>query len=418
MAPKTRKPTGRAGWPRILVEGGDKAGKSWSLAELSASPKVGQTRILVLGEDESRWDEYGLIPGARFEIALHDGTWSSVIEAVKDAKDAAAQAQAAGEKPFVFGFDTMTAEWDGHKDWATFRARNSTKNRALLEKDPNAEIDVSTNYWNDARARHRHLMRLLLLFPGIVVLTARGGEVTKFKDGKPVANQTTWSVEGEKNLAFDVSTHIRMSRDFRPQLISAAGVHCILRPGIDRPKPLPDDKPLLEHVIFDMLKLDASTAAVGGFAEYRQELTPEQIRDEVVKPETTLKRIQELWPVVNRSFPAVEVDGEPLLNTLKREGDKRLAAEKQQRQQAPRRDVQAAQPETPAGAAVAAGVSLADLGDWALMIDEITRPEDEEQAAARVAAAVESGELDEVKAGAITRAIKAKVAAVTRAAAA
>ena len=419
MTPQTRKPTGRAGWPRILLEGGDKAGKSWSLAELSASPKVGQTRVLVLGEDESRWDEYGLIPGARFEIALHDGTWSSIIDAVKDAKDAAAAAQAAGEKPFVFGFDTVTAEWDGHKDWASFRARNSKKNKELLEKDPDAEIDVTTNYWNDARARHRQLMRLLLLFPGIVVLTARGGEVTKFKDGKPVANQTTWSVEGEKNLAFDVSTHIRLSREFRPQLISAAGVHCILRPGIDRPKPLPDDRPLLEHVIFDMLKLDASTAAVGGFTEFTQELTPEQICAEVMKPETTLKRIQELWPVVNRNFPAVEVDGKRLLDILKTEGDKRVAAGKQQsRAQQPKAPAQ--QEETPLEAAAAAGLRdpLGELGDWGLMIDEVTRPEDEEPAMARVDAAVEAGELDDVKAGAIKRAVKAKVAQVIRAAAA
>ena len=37
MTLKTRKPTGRAGWPKILVEGTDKAGKSWSLALINRS---------------------------------------------------------------------------------------------------------------------------------------------------------------------------------------------------------------------------------------------------------------------------------------------------------------------------------------------------------------------------------------------
>ena len=49
------------------------------LAHLSASPKVGRTVVLILGEDETRWDEYGKIAGARFEIAEHDGTWASII---------------------------------------------------------------------------------------------------------------------------------------------------------------------------------------------------------------------------------------------------------------------------------------------------------------------------------------------------
>lgn len=406
MALKTRKPTGRTGFPKILVEGPEKSGKSWSLGELSGDKRVGKTVILALGEDITRWDEYGKIPGARFELILHDGTWASIIEAVKDAKDEAAEARDKGEPPYVLGIDTMTAVWEGLKDWATHRARNSKKNKELLARDPDAEIDVTSNYWNDARARHRQLMRHLLTFPGIVILIARGNEVTLFRDGKPVAGQTTWSIDSERNLPFDVSTHIRLSRESRPLLVSSAGMACQIRPGIDRPKPLPDDWSLA-GIIFDTLKLDAKTAEVREFVEFKQELTPEQIRDEALKPETSFKRIQALYAIANRNFPAVEVDGEPLLAVLKSEGDKRLAAEKQRQQQAPHRDVQkaAAQP-------------AADLGDWALMIDEITRPEDEEQAAARIAEAVGKGELDEVKASAITRAVKAKVAAVTRAAAA
>jgi hypothetical protein len=336
---KTRKPTGRAGWPKILVEGGDKAGKSWSLAMLSASPKVGRTAVLVLGEDETRWDEYGKIPGTRFELVEHDGRWTSIIEAVEEAKTEAAAARDAGELPYVLGIDTMTAVWEGLKDWASLRARGSKKNRAILAEDPDAEIDVTSNYWNDARGRHRALMRHLLTFPGIVVLIARGSEVALFQNGQPVANKKTWSVEGEKNLPFDVSAHIRLSRNARPQIISASGVHCQIRPGIDPPKPLPDDWSL-ESFIFGTLKLDAATAEVRDFTEFRQELTPEQVRDEALDPKTDFKRIRELYAYTNKAFPAVTLmggtgDDELLLDILKHAGDERLAAAGKRQPDAP-----------------------------------------------------------------------------------
>lgn len=339
MTLKTRKPTGRAGWPKILVEGGDKAGKSWSLAQLSASSKVGRTVVLVLGEDEARWDEYGLLPGVRFEIAEHDGTWASIIGAVEDAKEEAARARDAGELPFVLGIDTMTAVWEGLKDWASLRARGSKKNRALLAQDPDAEIDVTSNYWNDARGRHRALMRHLLTFPGIVVLIARGSEVTLFQNGQPVAGRKTWSVEGEKNLPFDVSVHVRLSRESRPLLVSASGVHCQIRPGIDPPRRLPDDWSL-EAVIFDTLKLDAANTEARNFAEFKQDMTPEQVRDEALNPKTGFGRIKELYAFTDRSFPAVVLenetgDEEPLLRLVKRIGDERRGAASPQRDTAP-----------------------------------------------------------------------------------
>jgi hypothetical protein len=291
---RTRKPTGRTGFPRILVEGGDKAGKSWSLAKLSASKKVGRTAVLILGEHESQWDEYGKIPGTRFEIALHDGTWSSIMSFVEWAKAEAAKDHAAGKPPFVLGVDSITAEWEGLKDWASLRCRGSKKNRDILEQDPDAQIDVSSNYWNDARARHRALMSLLLTFPGIVVLCARGSEVTLFENGQPVANKKTWSVESEKNLPYDVSVHVRLSRDARPLLVSAASVHHGIRPGIDKPKPLGDDWSL-EEVIFDFLGLDAGRAQAGNFAEFKQERTAEEIRDEALQTTTTPERLRDLY---------------------------------------------------------------------------------------------------------------------------
>ena len=38
---KTRKPTGRVPWPCILLEGEEKSGKSWALAQFSTSDRIG-----------------------------------------------------------------------------------------------------------------------------------------------------------------------------------------------------------------------------------------------------------------------------------------------------------------------------------------------------------------------------------------
>ncbi|MFJ7724427.1 hypothetical protein ACIQYM_41155, partial [Rhodococcus erythropolis] len=96
---KTRPPSGAVPWPLILIEGGEKAGKSWSIAELSASDKIGRTLWLDLGEGAG--DEYGAIPGARYELIEHDGTWASIMEQVKAARDEAQRAFEAKEKPVV-----------------------------------------------------------------------------------------------------------------------------------------------------------------------------------------------------------------------------------------------------------------------------------------------------------------------------
>ena len=53
---KARKPTGAVPYPVILIEGEEKAGKSYAAALLSTSPRVGATYWLDLGEGSA--DEY------------------------------------------------------------------------------------------------------------------------------------------------------------------------------------------------------------------------------------------------------------------------------------------------------------------------------------------------------------------------
>jgi hypothetical protein len=328
MPLNTRKPTGVVPWPLILLEGGEKVGKGWAAGVLSASPKVGRTSIIDL--NEGAWDEYGEIPGARFEIAVHDGTWTALIDMVREAKEDAAADRDRGEPPYVLCVDGMTAEWDLLKDWAATRARTSRANRDKLARDPNAEVTIPMNIWNDVNARHRRLMTLLMTFPGIVVMTARGGQVAAVgENGQPIDGKKTYRVEGHKTLGFDASCWVRLSRDERPLVVGARSVHAGVRPGIDRPKTLPDGWSL-EWLIFDQLKCNPVKAHVRDLVPPKLEtLTPEQIRDEAVEKKTGVERIRELYSTAKAAgYDDVTVvsetgDEEPLLTLLTRVGKER-----------------------------------------------------------------------------------------------
>jgi AAA domain len=270
MTLKTRKPTGAVPWPLILIEGGEKSGKSYACAVLSASARVGRTLWLDLNEGAA--DEYGAVPGARYEVIEHDGSWPSIIAQVTDAKTEAARAAKAGEKPVVLVVDSMTAEWDLLKAWADSRARKTDSNKRKLERDPNAEIQISMNFWNDANSRHRQLMTTLMTFPGIVVVTARGKDVAALDDGgRPKEGVKEYRVEGNKNLGYDASCWVRMFRDKPAIVVGARSVHAGIRPGKDEPQALDPDW-TLEGLIFDALKCDPSAARVRDMAELRPDV--------------------------------------------------------------------------------------------------------------------------------------------------
>lgn len=256
---KTRKPTGAVPWPFVLLEGEEKAGKSWKLAELSASEKVGRTFWIDLSEGAA--DEYGAIPGARYEIVDHDGTWRDIMAQVRAIRDLAQAAHDAGEPPVVLGIDSMTNEWAMLSELAEQRARRSNRGKAILEKDPNAEVPVTTNYWNDVKKQHRKLVTILMTFPGIVIATARGKLVAEIKDGKPVEGSKVYKVEGERNLSYDATVWVRMFRDRPPQIVGARSVHAGVKPGADEPHEISADF-TLEWLIFDALRCDPRRAHV------------------------------------------------------------------------------------------------------------------------------------------------------------
>ncbi|RBQ05178.1 hypothetical protein DQE82_26910 [Micromonospora sp. LHW51205] len=253
---KTRKPTGRVPWPLILIEGGEKSGKSWACAQFSTSPRIGQMYWIDLGEGAA--DEYGAIPGANYLVVEHDGTWAQIQGAVDAVKAEAARAADAGQPPVVLVIDSMTAEWDLLKDWASDKARQRHNakarkyNKPLLAADE--EPKISMDLWNEAGARHRKLMTTLMTFPGIVLLTARGKDVAALDDkGAPIAGTKDYRVEGHKTLGFDVSCWIRLDRSKPGTVIGVRSVHVGIRPGYDDPIELARDW-TVENIVFETLR--------------------------------------------------------------------------------------------------------------------------------------------------------------------
>jgi hypothetical protein len=194
----TRKPTGKPSWPILLLAGREKAGKSWAAITASASPLVGRTLYVGIGEDDP--DEYALIPGASFDIVVHDGTFPGILDAIRSAVN-----EPAGEKPTLIVVDSMTRLWNLIGD----NMQAIANRRANGRKTASGDYAISTDLWNVAAAQWQDVMDALRLHQGPVIVTARLDSVTVMENGQPT-KQKEWKVQGHKSLPFDATAIIEM----------------------------------------------------------------------------------------------------------------------------------------------------------------------------------------------------------------
>jgi hypothetical protein len=253
---RTRKPTNAVSWPLVLLAGEAKTGKTYAAAEFTGDPRVGRSFWLDLGEGCA--DEYGAVPGADYEIVEHDGTWVDIIDQVTEVREVAREALAKGVKPVSLTIDSMSAEWSMLSAWTDTRARRSKSNKARLEQDPDSEIDITSNYWNDANSRHNKLMNILKTFPGIVIMTALETEKTQFdaggrpKQGAPKVAKP----DAQKRLAADSTVWLRLSLENPPTLVGLRSVKFTIRPGVDKPVTMRDFN--LATLLFEKLEVNAT----------------------------------------------------------------------------------------------------------------------------------------------------------------
>ena len=241
MPLRTRPPTGQVAWPLLLVEGEDHAGKSYASYSLSADPRVGRTFVIDLGEGSA--DEYAAL--GPYEVVEHNGTYADLLGQV----EAAAAEPTPDSRPNIIVLDTGTDLWELLKRWAEQRARSSRANRRKLAEDPEAEVDIPMNIWNDVAERWYRVLNAMRRANTIGVIICRGKEVAKVQGGQPVAGETEYRVEAHKGTPYAVTAQVRFTRPHVATLVSARSLTFDVPSG---GLVLPDDG-ALAHLIFDVL---------------------------------------------------------------------------------------------------------------------------------------------------------------------
>lgn len=268
---KSRKPTGEIGYPLILMSGDEKAGKSLVPVVMSRSERVGMTYWIDLGEGAA--DEYAVLPGSKYEVIEHDGSYREILEQITAVWHEANRAFRENEPPIVLVVDSMSAEWTMLVNWTNDRARRSRNGQKVLNQDPDAEVDPTPNLWNDANKRHGRIMNLLMTFPGIAIVTARGKEVTEFENGAPTKNKVR-AVEGQKGLASDSDCWIWMNRE--PRSADLMGVRSLRVSTGDR-------LPTTKVGKWDVLDLDAFVFDVLGCTGPKTEGNLQQLKGDALE---------------------------------------------------------------------------------------------------------------------------------------
>lgn len=194
---RTRKPTGKASWPLVLLAGREKCGKSYTASKFSGSDLIDRTFYIEIGEGSA--DQYGAIPGARYEIVEHDGSWADILAAIEWAVD---QPTPNG-KPNAIVIDSMSELWGLLSDEQESAARRRGKDTITMDQ------------WNAAKKRWRKIIDAARKNRGPVIFTARYNEVTVMRNGKPTPEKE-WKVDAEKNLAYEVDAIITWQRPREP----------------------------------------------------------------------------------------------------------------------------------------------------------------------------------------------------------
>ncbi len=241
-----REPTGLPAWPTILVEGGDKFGKTTTALELSRSPHVGHTYGFEFGDGGATMDEYSHL--GPYRIVDTPGSWNGFLDRLDQVM---ALPPPDDEHPNVIIIDSGTALWQDRSRNATRRARNATKNREILAADPDADIVVGHSYWNKATDEWSEMIAKLVRWEGISVITASGGEVTAFtEDGAiDLRTKTVYRVQAQKGLTSAVSAVVRLPEAHEHILTAVrSGVFSVPKGGLALPA-----EGTLDHLIFDLI---------------------------------------------------------------------------------------------------------------------------------------------------------------------
>lgn len=228
MTITTRKPSGRASWPFILLAGVEGAGKTWAAVEATGMDQVDRAFFLELGEGMA--DEYGAVPGADFEIIEHDGSVGQVREAIAWA----AQQPAADGKHNMLIFDSLSELWALLSDNAQAEANRRVQRKG--RQVPEGGAQVTMDLWNRATDVWEGIIAQLQRFPGPVLGTARLEMVTLMDEKGQPTKDRDWKIQAQKRLPYraQVIVQARQPRRWTMTKIATTVPELQLEPGAER----------------------------------------------------------------------------------------------------------------------------------------------------------------------------------------
>lgn len=233
---KSRRPTGLPNPPMMLLVGPEKSGKSYEAAAGSGSELIGMTYWIEIGGSEGTADYYGRVPGARYEIVEHNGTYQDILDAIRWA---VAQPPVNG-KPNMIVVDNMTVLWDMLSDEQALFARRRAERKAQENRRRAPSLDdpvvIDSDLWNRAKDRWGEILWMLRRHHGPTLLLARQEIVTAFENDKPTRDKTR-KIKAERNLPAAVDAIVELHALGEAHLTGVRTLHWDVKPGESMPFP-------------------------------------------------------------------------------------------------------------------------------------------------------------------------------------
>lgn len=227
---KSRKPTGLPNPPLMLLVGPEKSGKSYEAALGTGSDLIGTTYWIEIGGSEGTADYYGRLPGARYEIVEHNGTYQDILDAVRWA---VAQPPVDGKQNMIV-VDNGSNLWDMLSDEQALFARRRALQKAQRNRQRGPGLDdlvvIDSDLWNRAKDRWGQFLWLLRRHSGPTLLLARQEVVTAFENDKPTRDKTR-KIKAEKNLPGAVDAIVELHTLGEAHLTGVRTLHWDVKPG-------------------------------------------------------------------------------------------------------------------------------------------------------------------------------------------
>ncbi|MER8103307.1 AAA family ATPase [Kitasatospora sp. NPDC094016] len=220
------EPSGLPAWPRLLLTGVEKSGKSYEAALASTSDLIGRTYWVEIGEDTAHeYKELG-----PYKIVRHDGSYLDILDAVRYAVH---QPRDEDSKPNMIVVDSVTMLWELLCDEQTEVSRRRANERGA---PPNSELTITADQWQKAKSRFKDVINTLKYHDGPVLLLARLEDVVLFDGDKPTRDRV-WKVKAERSLPFECTAVVQLRGRDSAFLTGVRSLNPDLSTALIRPLP-------------------------------------------------------------------------------------------------------------------------------------------------------------------------------------